>query len=58
VFTFFGVKSHAVGMLTKIRISKARGVLAELGIACQALAKFITIIKLGNFGNLALSSVW
>jgi len=47
-------KINTVGMLTKIKISKAHGVLAGLRITSQAIEKF-SITKLGN---LTISSVW
>jgi hypothetical protein len=50
----FDDKRNAVGMLTKIKISIAHGVLAGLGVNSQATAK-ISITKLGN---LAISLVW
>jgi len=52
--TFSGGKSHAAGMVTKKRIPKALGVLAETGGIRQAFAK-INKMKLGN---LAIRSVF
>jgi len=54
-FTVFDGKSTAVGMPTKIRISKIQGVLADFGVARQAFANIKTTKT--NFSNLAFSSV-
>ena len=47
-------KRNTFGMLTKIKISKAHGVLAGLGVTSQAIEKFSTT----KLGNLTISSVW
>jgi hypothetical protein len=50
----FDWKSIAVGMLTIIRISIGYGVLAELWVTNQAVAK----INTSTLDNLAFCSVW
>ena len=52
--TYFDGKSNAVGMLTKIKIAIAHGILAGLRVTNQATAKF----SLAKLGYLAIISIW